>query len=161
MAHLQTTGRSEATPRHPAVAVADQPTFRQSSTEAPQLDPHGRSIDRDEHPVRSVLCRVNPAVSRSAGPIMDRNHQPVRPALILALSGLLFGPMLQYMQTLPNSKVKDKLNELVDAPASRSRSPRTGLRQPYGSGSTNGSRSRRAWSGCLSLGSASRSRKLR
>jgi antitoxin YefM len=118
MAHLQTTGRSEATPRHPAVAVADQPTFRQSSTEAPQLDPHGRSIDRDEHPVRSVLCRVNPAASRSAGPIMDRNHQPVRPALILALSRLLFGPMLQYMQTLPISKVKDKLNELVDAAAS-------------------------------------------
>ena len=38
-------------------------------------------------------------------------------ALISALSRLLFGPMLS-MQTLPISKVKDKLNELVDAAAS-------------------------------------------
>ena len=48
----------------------------------------------------------------------DRNHQQLLPALILALSRLVFGPMLWYMQTLPISKVKDKLNELVDAAAS-------------------------------------------
>ena len=49
---------------------------------------------------------------------MDRNHQRLLPVLILALARLLFGPMLSYMQTLPISKVKDKLNELVDAAAS-------------------------------------------
>jgi prevent-host-death family protein len=48
---------------------------------------------------------------------MDQNHQRSVLALIMALSGLLFGPMLWCMQTLPISKVKDKLNELVDAAA--------------------------------------------
>ena len=38
-------------------------------------------------------------------------------ALIATLPRLLFGPMLWCMQTLPISKVKDKLNELVDAAA--------------------------------------------
>ena len=47
----------------------------------------------------------------------DRNHQSPVMALIATLPRLLFGPMLLCMQTLPISKVKDKLNELVDAAA--------------------------------------------
>jgi antitoxin YefM len=38
-------------------------------------------------------------------------------AFIPALRRLLYGLMLQYMQTLPISKVKDKLNELVESAA--------------------------------------------
>jgi antitoxin YefM len=120
MAHLQTTGpvRSNA----PASGGG-----RSRSTHVPpkQYSPHnwiltaGRSIDRNEHPViRSVPPAGQPFGQSTCGFVMDRNHQRLLSVSYLSLVQAVIRAYAQSMQTLPISKVKDKLNELVDAAAS-------------------------------------------
>jgi antitoxin YefM len=79
----------------------------------------GWFIDRDEHPVvRSVPLAGQSSGQSTSQLVMDGNHHQVTISPYLSLVRAAIRAYAQYMQTLPISKVKDKLNELVDAAAS-------------------------------------------
>jgi antitoxin YefM len=76
-----------------------------------------RRIDRDEHPVVRAGRRTGHTLASRPAPRLERiTDLAIGPCI--SLVGAAIQAYVRSMQTLPISKVKDRLNELVDAAAS-------------------------------------------
>ena len=82
--------------------------------------PHGREVHRPRRASGRPLSSSGGSIRRPVDPSARNGPKP--PAVTLSsyfsLVQAAIRAYAQYMQTLPISKVKDKLNELVDAAAS-------------------------------------------